>query len=135
MSLGKRASLCQRLCKESSKCKVSFQTTYFNHNFSFFASFCMSYVFLPCGTDLRVEGLFRVPGNSVRQQILRDALNNGTDVDLESGEFHSNDVATLLKMFLGELPEPLLTHKHFHAHLKIAGEYGRVEDVNILLSI
>ncbi|XP_061066843.1 rho GTPase-activating protein 19 [Eubalaena glacialis] len=23
-------------------------------------------------------------------------------------------------MFLGELPEPLLTHKHFHAHLKIA---------------
>lgn len=34
-----------------------------------------------------------------------------------------NDVATLLKMFLGELPEPLLTHKHFHAHLKIAGEY------------
>uniref|UniRef100_A0A8W4FPL7 Rho GTPase-activating protein 19 n=1 Tax=Sus scrofa TaxID=9823 RepID=A0A8W4FPL7_PIG len=70
--------------------------------------------------DLRVEGLFRVPGNSVRQQILRDALNNGTDIDLESGEFHSNDVATLLKMFLGELPEPLLTHKHFHVHLKIA---------------
>ncbi|XP_045709757.1 rho GTPase-activating protein 19 isoform X2 [Phyllostomus hastatus] len=70
--------------------------------------------------DLRVEGLFRVPGNSVRQQILRDALNNGSDIDLESGEFHSNDVATLLKMFLGELPEPLLTHKHFHAHLKIA---------------
>ena len=58
-------------------------------------------------------------------QILRDALNNGTDIDLESGEFHSNDVATLLKMFLGELPEPLLTHKHFHAHLKIAGEYWR----------
>ncbi|XP_023402628.2 rho GTPase-activating protein 19 isoform X1 [Loxodonta africana] len=70
--------------------------------------------------NLRVEGLFRVPGNSVRQQILRDALNNGADIDLESGEFHSNDVATLLKMFLGELPEPLLTHKHFHAHLKIA---------------
>ncbi|KAF6107486.1 Rho GTPase activating protein 19 [Phyllostomus discolor] len=70
--------------------------------------------------NLRVEGLFRVPGNSVRQQILRDALNNGSDIDLESGEFHSNDVATLLKMFLGELPEPLLTHKHFHAHLKIA---------------
>uniref|UniRef100_A0A8C8Z3V9 Rho GTPase-activating protein 19 n=1 Tax=Prolemur simus TaxID=1328070 RepID=A0A8C8Z3V9_PROSS len=65
-------------------------------------------------------GLFRVPGNSVRQQILRDALNNGADIDLESGEFHSNDVATLLKMFLGELPEPLLTHKHFNAHLKIA---------------
>lgn len=78
--------------------------------------------------------MFRVPGNSVRQQILRDALNNGTDVDLESGEFHSNDVATLLKMFLGELPEPLLTHKHFHAHLKIAGEYRRLKDGNTFLS-
>uniref|UniRef100_A0A8B9ZAS4 Rho-GAP domain-containing protein n=1 Tax=Anas platyrhynchos TaxID=8839 RepID=A0A8B9ZAS4_ANAPL len=53
-------------------------------------------------------------------QMLKDALNSGTDIDLDSGEFHSNDVATLLKMFLGELPEPLLTHKHFHAHLKIA---------------
>ncbi|XP_075790593.1 rho GTPase-activating protein 19 isoform X2 [Pelodiscus sinensis] len=69
---------------------------------------------------LRMEGLFRVPGNSVRQQILKDALNSGADVDLESGEFHSNDVASLLKAFLGELPEPLLTHKHFQAHLKIA---------------
>uniref|UniRef100_A0A8C8R8E2 Rho GTPase-activating protein 19 n=1 Tax=Pelusios castaneus TaxID=367368 RepID=A0A8C8R8E2_9SAUR len=69
---------------------------------------------------LRTEGLFRVPGNSIRQQILKDALNSGVDIDLEAGEFHSNDVASLLKMFLGELPEPLLTHKHFHAHLKIA---------------
>ncbi|XP_032080733.1 rho GTPase-activating protein 19 isoform X1 [Thamnophis elegans] len=70
--------------------------------------------------NLRTEGLFRVPGNSTRQQNLKEALNSGTEIDLDSGEFHSNDVATLLKMFLGELPEPLLTHKHFHAHLKIS---------------
>ncbi|XP_056442163.1 rho GTPase-activating protein 19-like isoform X1 [Gadus chalcogrammus] len=70
--------------------------------------------------NLQVEGLFRVPGNSVRQQTLRDLLNSGTDVDLSSGGFHPNDVATLLKAFLGELPEPLLTHRQFHAHLKIA---------------
>ncbi|CAG5945881.1 unnamed protein product [Menidia menidia] len=70
--------------------------------------------------NLHVEGLFRVPGNSVRQQALKELLNTGADVDLESGGFHPNDVATLLKTFLGELPEPLLTHRHFHAHLKIA---------------
>uniref|UniRef100_UPI0037E8C5CB rho GTPase-activating protein 19 n=1 Tax=Semicossyphus pulcher TaxID=241346 RepID=UPI0037E8C5CB len=70
--------------------------------------------------NLHVEGLFRVPGNSVRQQALKELLNSGTDVDLDSGDFHPNDVATLLKTFLGELPEPLLTHRHFHAHLKIA---------------
>lgn len=72
-------------------------------------------------SDLHVEGLFRVPGNSVRQQTLKELLNSGADVNLESGDFHPNDVATLLKTFLGELPEPLLTHRHFHAHLKIAG--------------
>lgn len=71
--------------------------------------------------DLHVEGLFRVPGNSVRQQALKELLNSGADFNLESGDFHPNDAATLLKTFLGELPEPLLTHRHFHAHLKIAG--------------
>ncbi|KAM4750838.1 rho GTPase-activating protein 19 isoform 3-T3 [Anableps anableps] len=70
--------------------------------------------------NLHVEGLFRVPGNSVRQHALKELLNGGADVDLEAGDFHPNDVATLLKTFLGELPEPLLTHRHFHVHLKIA---------------
>ncbi|CAL1602400.1 unnamed protein product [Knipowitschia caucasica] len=70
--------------------------------------------------NLHVEGLFRVPGNSVRQQTLRELLNCGAEVDWTSGDFHPNDVASLLKSLLGELPEPLLTHRHFHAHLKIA---------------
>ncbi|KAK7930109.1 hypothetical protein WMY93_006504 [Mugilogobius chulae] len=70
--------------------------------------------------NLHVEGLFRVPGNSVRQQTLRDLLSSGAEVDWSSGDFHPNDVASLLKSLLGELPEPLLTHRHFHAHLKIA---------------
>lgn len=69
--------------------------------------------------NLHVEGLFRVPGNSLRQQTLREQLNGGADIDFSSGDFHPNDVATLLKSFLGELPEPLLTQRHLHAHLKI----------------
>ncbi|XP_075699155.1 rho GTPase-activating protein 19 isoform X2 [Rhinoderma darwinii] len=83
------------------------------------ASFFKSLNFLK-RKDLRTEGLFRIPGNSNRLQILKDSLNTGVDVDVDSGDFHPNDVATLLKMFLGELPEPLLTHRHYHAHLKIA---------------
>ncbi|KAG5855273.1 hypothetical protein ANANG_G00047350 [Anguilla anguilla] len=71
--------------------------------------------------NLHVEGLFRVPGNSIRQQALREMLNSGVDIDLETGDYHPNDVASLLKTFLGELPEPLLTHRHYHAHLKITG--------------
>ncbi|XP_030628099.1 rho GTPase-activating protein 19-like [Chanos chanos] len=72
------------------------------------------------GRNLHVEGLFRVPGNSLRQQALREMLNSGVDIDLETGDYHPNDVASVLKAFLGELPEPLLTHRHYHAHLKIA---------------
>ncbi|XP_071761553.2 rho GTPase-activating protein 19-like [Centroberyx gerrardi] len=69
--------------------------------------------------NLHVEGLFRVPGHSLRQAALREMLNSGAEIDLETGDFHPNDAATLLKAYLGELPEPLLTHRHYHAHLKI----------------
>ena len=68
-----------------------------------------------------MEGLFRVPGHSLRQAALREMLNVGTEIHLETGDFHPNDAATLLKAYLGELPEPLLTHRHYHAHLKIGG--------------
>lgn len=93
------------------------------HTASLFLSpLCLSTsIFVPLPPDLHVEGLFRVPGNSLRQAALKEMLNAGADIDLETGDFHPNDVATLLKVFLGELPEPLLTHKHYHAHLKIGG--------------
>uniref|UniRef100_A0A673AQ93 Rho GTPase-activating protein 19 n=1 Tax=Sphaeramia orbicularis TaxID=375764 RepID=A0A673AQ93_9TELE len=77
--------------------------------------------------NLHVEGLFRVPGHSLRQTALREMLNSGAEIDLETGDFHPNDAATLLKVFLGELPEPLLTHRHYHAHLKI-GELSRFDE-------
>ncbi|KAM3606083.1 uncharacterized protein V6R79_010575 [Siganus canaliculatus] len=77
--------------------------------------------------NLHVEGLFRVPGHSLRQAALREMLNAGAEIDLDTGDFHPNDAATLLKAYLGELPEPLLTHKHYHAHLKI-GELTRFDD-------
>ncbi|XP_061600767.1 rho GTPase-activating protein 19-like [Cololabis saira] len=77
--------------------------------------------------NLHVEGLFRVPGHSLRQTALKEMLNAGAEIDLETGDFHPNDAATLLKVFLGELPEPLLTHRHYHAHLKIA-ELTRFDD-------
>ncbi|XP_035518918.1 rho GTPase-activating protein 19-like [Morone saxatilis] len=77
--------------------------------------------------NLHVEGLFRVPGHSLRQAALREMLNAGAEIDLETGDFHPNDAATLLKAYLGELPEPLLTHRHYHAHLKI-GELTRFDE-------
>ncbi|XP_077438132.1 rho GTPase-activating protein 19-like [Vanacampus margaritifer] len=69
--------------------------------------------------NLHIEGLFRVPGHSLRQAALREMLNAGAEIDLEMGDFHPNDAASLLKAYLGELPEPLLMHRHYHAYLKI----------------
>lgn len=82
---------------------------------------CYSISFFSHLSDLHVEGLFRVPGHSLRQAALREMLNTGEEIDLETGDFHPNDAATLLKTYLGELPEPLLTHRHYHAYLKIGG--------------
>ncbi|XP_039248419.2 rho GTPase-activating protein 19-like [Styela clava] len=71
-------------------------------------------------SHLEVEGLFRKPGNAHRLLQLRAALNTGVCIDLESSKFHSHDVASILKTYLGELPEPLLQHKYFKSHLQIA---------------
>lgn len=87
----------------------------------FFLSVCL-HLSLPL-IDLHVEGLFRVPGHSLRQAALREMLNAGAELDLEAGDFHPNDAATVLKAYLGELTEPLLTHRHYQAHLKIGGGY------------
>ncbi|KAI8490716.1 Rho GTPase-activating protein 19 [Branchiostoma belcheri] len=71
------------------------------------------------GNHTHVEGIFRIPGNSHRQQRLKDSLNSGVDIDLELGEFTPHDVASVLKIFLGELPEPLLTTRHYPAYLQV----------------
>ncbi|XP_030841554.1 rho GTPase-activating protein 19 isoform X2 [Strongylocentrotus purpuratus] len=69
---------------------------------------------------VHVEGLFRIPGNSSRQSRLKDLLSMGRTVDLESSEFTPHDAACVLKTFLSELPEPLLTDKHYEAHIQAA---------------
>ncbi|KAI8997370.1 hypothetical protein BDB01DRAFT_830960 [Pilobolus umbonatus] len=60
--------------------------------------------------DMTVEGIFRKNGNIRRLKELTDAFDkNPNDVDLTSES--SVQVAALLKKFLRELPDPLLTHK------------------------
>lgn len=56
--------------------------------------------------DLGQEGLFRIPGSAVRMRKAQAAVDAGGDVE---GTVH--DQAGLLKAFLRELPEPLLTFR------------------------
>lgn len=78
-------------------------------------------------TDIKTEGLFRKTGNLARQRLLKEWLNTGSDLGLDQGTFSPHDCATVLKNFLGELPEPLLTEKYYNAYLQIAGKEGSIQ--------
>jgi len=66
--------------------------------------------------DLTVEGIFRKNGNIRRLNALSEALDKNPD-NINFQDFdNSIQLAALLKKFLRELPEPLLTfklHKYF----------------------
>ena len=43
-------------------------------------------------------------------------------MDLDRGEFSVHECASVLKTFLSELPEPLLSDRFFHAHCQVANK-------------
>uniref|UniRef100_A0A914XM84 Rho-GAP domain-containing protein n=1 Tax=Plectus sambesii TaxID=2011161 RepID=A0A914XM84_9BILA len=77
-------------------------------------------VFLDREEVLSMEGLFRLSGSVSRQTELRTALSQGRLVNFEAENFKATDAASVLKMFLNELPEPLLTLAHFPVYLRIS---------------
>jgi hypothetical protein len=65
---------------------------------------------LICAKDLSVEGIFRKNGNIRRLKELTDAIDRDpSSVDLTQD--NAVQLAALLKKFLRELPDPLLTFK------------------------
>ncbi|KAL6434929.1 hypothetical protein ACFW04_005237 [Cataglyphis niger] len=66
------------------------------------------------------EGIFRRTGKLTRQQDLKTAMSQGISLDLDDGRFSVHDCASVLKGFLAELSEPLLTDLHYPAHCQIA---------------
>ncbi|XP_005091499.2 rho GTPase-activating protein 19 isoform X2 [Aplysia californica] len=68
------------------------------------------------------EGLFRKPGNGRKMKMLKEQLlTKGGDALIDPELFGPHDVACVLKEFLRELPEPLLTNKHIEAYRQIRG--------------
>lgn len=80
--------------------------------------------------ELHTEGLFRVCGNAARMKKAQAALDAGGDV---SGTVH--DIAGLLKQFLRELPEPLLTFRlypYFVRAQQLPSQRNRSEAILLL---
>lgn len=71
---------------------------------------------LTCSEDLSVEGIFRKNGNIRRLNLLTEAI----DRDPESVNLADDNpvqIAALLKKFLRDLPDPLLTYRLQHLWL------------------
>lgn len=88
-----------------------------------------------CIAGLQQEGLFRKSGHIGRQKVLRELIEaspeTGSEVivtQLNSGNFSPHDVASLLKSFLGDMPQPLLTDRHYSAYCQLPGKARKWED-------
>ncbi|XP_067001017.2 rho GTPase-activating protein 19 [Anabrus simplex] len=82
--------------------------------------------FLSKEDNIIQEGIFRRTGNIARQNKLKTMLNQGVALNLENGNFSVHDCASVLKNFLAELPEPLLTDAHYPVYCQIAELSGTV---------
>ncbi|XP_023322416.1 rho GTPase-activating protein 19 isoform X2 [Eurytemora carolleeae] len=69
--------------------------------------------------NITSEGLFRKHGNLKKQQALKERLNKGVPLNLDEDEFSVHECAGVLKNFLANLPEPLLTDAYYRAHCQI----------------
>ena len=75
---------------------------------------------------MSIEGIFRKNGNIRRLKDLTEAL------DRDSGTVNLSDdnpvqLAALLKKFLRDLPDPLMTFKLFHLFIAAQREFPRFE--------
>lgn len=72
--------------------------------------------------DIIQEGIFRRTGKLTRQQDLKIALYQSSPLNLSDGRYSVHDCASVLKGFLADLSEPLLSDLHYPAHCQIAGK-------------
>ncbi|CAN0485228.1 unnamed protein product, partial [Ectocarpus sp. 8 AP-2014] len=84
---------------------------------------------------LYVPGLFRVPGNTEKIQQLKSTFDAGEDVEFDERKIHDvHEVATLLKMYFRELPEPVVPTAFYHPMLEASDLTEFVETVRALVA-
>ncbi|CAN0384346.1 unnamed protein product, partial [Ectocarpus fasciculatus] len=86
---------------------------------------------------LYVPGLFRVPGNTEKIQQLKSTFDAGEHVEFDERIHEVHEVATLLKMYFRELPEPVVPTAFYHPMLEASVKASRacfVETVRFLVT-
>uniref|UniRef100_A0A182VZJ2 Rho-GAP domain-containing protein n=1 Tax=Anopheles minimus TaxID=112268 RepID=A0A182VZJ2_9DIPT len=70
--------------------------------------------------NISQEGIFRKTGSLTRQNELKNLLLQGNMLPLDGTGYTAHDCASVLKSFLADLPEPLLTELYYPAYCQVA---------------
>lgn len=82
---------------------------------------CLEY--LRAKRAISEEGIFRLSGSNIVIKGLRDRFNNEGDIKLLDGQYYDvHAVASLLKLYLRELPSSILTRELHLDFLKVLGK-------------
>ncbi|XP_062415096.1 rho GTPase-activating protein 28 [Pungitius pungitius] len=82
-------------------------------------------------TGLQTEGILRVPGSAARLKYLRGELDRCC-AEFDWSAVRQVEAAGLLKLFIRELPTPLLTHTHLSTYRSVLGVSSVVHQVQAL---
>uniref|UniRef100_UPI0037E832D7 rho GTPase-activating protein 28 n=1 Tax=Semicossyphus pulcher TaxID=241346 RepID=UPI0037E832D7 len=82
-------------------------------------------------TGLQTEGILRVPASAARLKFLRRELDRCCG-GFDWSAVRQVDAAGLLKLFIRELPTPLLTHTHLSTYRAVLGVSSVVHQVQAL---
>jgi len=72
------------------------------------------------------EGIFRIPGTNSKIQLIRKLLQDGKKVDFDKIDIPT--VASILKLWLRELPTPLVPFSHYSKLIALGGTVKQVTE-------
>ncbi|XP_065576671.1 rho GTPase-activating protein 45-like [Artemia franciscana] len=81
---------------------------------------------------LQINGLYRVSGVKSKVEKLCQAFENGADL-VDMTEIHPNIIANVLKLYLRQLPEPLLTSKLYPEFVRLAKDCSTTDNLAAIL--
>ncbi|NWQ69937.1 RHG29 protein, partial [Neopipo cinnamomea] len=76
---------------------------------------------------LNVKGIYRVNGAKLRVEKLCQAFENGKDL-VELSELYPHDISNVLKLYLRQLPEPLILFRLYNEFIGLAKESQHVNE-------
>ncbi|XP_059358099.1 rho GTPase-activating protein 29-like isoform X2 [Carassius carassius] len=78
---------------------------------------------------LNIKGIYRVNGAKSRVEKLCQAFENGKDL-VELSDLHPHDISNVLKLYLRQLPEPLILYRYYNNIIGLAKEAQNMKETD-----